>query len=234
MLDIVENEFDLVDEGFLSADEKVAIFNRGIQKAAADIYKLGIEDEYFQDEAALAMVSGASEIALPTNIYGHKIREIIYRSGTKVYEVKRTRRRSKFLQEERINAFSTGNDFYLYRIRNAGTAGGVKIKLIPAAKETSATVMTCYFMREAEFIPLVSAGSLAASRAAKIDLPPCANYIISYGLWRVAKKIPHPDLASYKDERDEERALMIDTLTRQIDDDNDEAIPDTTHYEESS
>ena len=232
-LDLINGEFDLTNETFIGDDEMVGFFNHAVQKAAADIYKLGVEDEYFQNEAALPMVVGQSDIALPTDIYANKIRGLIYVNGYEIYEVTRSRRRKKFLKEAKIRKFAP-DARYQYRLKNTGIATGTTITLIPAARDTTSAFLTAYYIREVSFIPLVSAGSLSASRATKIDLPECMEYIFAEVKWRVAKKIPHPDLDSYKNDRDEMRALMIETLTGQTDDDNTEVEPDLTHYQESS
>lgn len=232
-LDLVQDEFDMKEETFIADDEYVGFFNKAIQKAAGDIYKLGVEDEYFQDEAPLALVSGTASYAMPANIYGHKIREIVYANGSEIYEVKRVRRMNKFVKEAVINQ-EARDSYYRYRIKNSSALTGPRIVLVPPSRITSNSVMTVYYMREAAFIPLVSAGSLSASRAALIDLPPCMNYIFAYVKWCIAKKIPHPDLPAYKNEMDEERMHMIDTLTGQTDDDDTEVEPDLSHYKESS
>lgn len=232
-LDVVKAEFDLTNETFIGDDEFVTFFNKAIQIASADIFKLGVEDEYFQDEANLSLTSGQASVAMPSNIYANKIRSIIYHNGTEIYEVLRMRRRKKFINETIVNQYAT-DARYRYRIKNAGTTLGPRIILNPPSRLTSATVMTAYYIREAEYIPLVSAGSLVLSRAAKIDLPECSNFIFAYTKWCIANKIPHPNLMEYKTERDEERRLMIDTLTGQTDDDQTEVEPDMSHYQESS
>lgn len=233
VLDIVNLEFDLTNESFIKPDEMVSYVNKAIQKAAADIYKLGVEDEYFQMESYLAMVDGASSIALPAKIYADKIRDIVFNNGVEMYTVRKMRRHKKFFKEAEINKYATDTR-YRYRLRNTGTTTGKEIVLIPPSRETSSDHLLCYFIREAEFIPLVTAGSLSASRAAKIDLPECQNFIIAYVKWCVAKKIPHPNLTDYANEMQEERDLMISTLTGQVDDDDTELEPDLTHYRESS
>ncbi len=232
-LDEVQDEFDLKGETIIAADEYVSFFNRGVQKAAAEIYTLGVEDEYFTDEAPLTMVQGVADIAIPANIYAHKIRFIIHNDGTDKYTVSRIRRKDRGLGEALINSEETDRN-YQYRIKNTGTAAGAKIHLVPPARVSSAAILTAHFWREAERIPLVSAGSLALTRAAKIDLPECRTFIHSYVMWRVAKKLMHPNQADYKMDMLEELELMRATLTGQADDDDTTAEADFSHYRETS
>lgn len=232
-LDKVQNDFDLVNETFITPDEYVGLWNDAIQTAAAEIQKLGVEDEYFTTSSSLALVTGQALYSMPTNIYAAKIRSIIYANGVDIYEIMRLRRQKKHLYKAELNYNASSYD-YQYDLRNADIDTGFQIELVPKSRETSSANVTVNYVREAKYIPLVSVGSLAASRATKVDIPEFSTFIFADAKYRVAQKIPHPNLGEFKSSRDEELARMITTLTEMVADDATTVVPDMSHYQESS
>lgn len=235
ILDKVERDFDLVGEPFLTDDEKIGICNTVVQDAAAEIMHLGVEDEYFLTDnwaAPLNLVIGQSDYPLPADIYANKIRDMVYVNGDTIYNVRRLRRRNKGLVAARIKQ-NFKDSYYSYDIKNRSAGVGYKIVLLPTSREAGPYIYMEY-IRELALIPLASAGSLAASRAVKVDIPEFYDFIFAEFKHQIAIKIPHPDVSLFENESLRLRTLMINTLTAQVEDDETEVQPDLSHYREHS
>ena len=228
----VKADLDLTNETFLTPDETVGLWNDAIQRAAAHIYKLGCEDEYFTKQAPLYLVTGQKRYSLPSDIYAQKIRGIIYQKGDQIYTVYRCRRRTKFVKMAEIDQLAQ-DIFYQYDLENPSIATGYQLVLTPNSRETDPAgqpSLTVHYIREVLYIPLVTAGSQGATDLTKIDLPEFMTYIFADVKAAVAAKIPHPNLQDFENNRDRELKLMIDTLTEQVSDDATEVEPDMSHY----
>lgn len=233
-LDKVCADMDLTNELFLTDDEKVGIFNDAIQDSAAEIYKLGVEDEYFTKQAPLAVAQNTDRVSLPADIYANKIRAIIFSNGSEIYEVPRMRRRRKYIKMTEIEQYAS-DAMYQYDIENPSVATGYQLVITPVPRGDviapgGGSAFTIHYVREVLYIPLASSGSLAASRATKIDLPQFMTYIFAYVKAEFARKIPHPNLADFEAKAENQRVKMISSLTEQVPDDNTEVEPDMSHY----
>jgi hypothetical protein len=109
----VEREFDLEEENFVQPDEMLKYCNDALREAEKQITTM--YEDYFLSKAYLPLTVGVSEYDLPADIWAHKIRGIVYQSGTIIYELKRLRTRNMFEDLEEINQFST-SDWYRYFI----------------------------------------------------------------------------------------------------------------------
>lgn len=232
----VRADLDLTNETFLTPDEMVGLWNDAIQRAAAQIQKLGVEDEYFTKQGTISLVTGAVRFPLPGDIYAQKIRGIIYQRGDEIYTVYRFRRRTKFVKIAEINQMAQ-DIFYQYDLENPDVATGYQLVLVPPSRETDpmgSPSLTIHYIREVLYVPLVSVGSQNATDATKIDIPEFMTYIFADVKYEVAKKIPHPNLEGFKADKNTELGLMIETLTEQVADDATEIEPDMSHYWRSS
>ena len=94
----IQRDLDIEGEVFIQdasdAPELLEYINEGIDKAEEIVHSL--YEDYFLDKASITLVSGTHEYDLPSAIYAHKIRRIIYRNGTRVYTVDRIRDWHKF------------------------------------------------------------------------------------------------------------------------------------------
>lgn len=219
----VQTDLDLEDtgaNGFIQTAEMLAYFNEAIDEAEAEILK--IHEDYFLDYDAVSLVSGTAEYSLDSTIYASKIRAIIYANGPLIYEVKRVKGQHKFL-ELADTAQGGSQDEYRYWLRNESASTGVKMVLSPASRETSATVMTVYYIRNANRL---------TTGSDTLDIPEFADFVLQYVKVRCYEKEMNPNLQFAVGALEQQRKLMVDTLTNRVPDDDDEIPPDTSHYQE--
>lgn len=218
----VENDLDLTNEVSLTAAEWLGYFNEAIDEAEAEIHKLGLEDEYFLDSATLSLVTNTSAYAMPTNIYANKIRGVVYASGYNIYPVTRLRGQNKFSAIAEINYEASGTAPYQYFFSNPA-ASGRRINLIPPARETSSTVLTIWFIRNA---------TRMTTGADVLDIPEFANFVMSFVKVKLLQKEGDSRVEIEAMNLAGQRKLMIDTLTEMVPDEDNEIPADTSHYEE--
>lgn len=219
-------DLDLQEEDFVDADELVGYFNDAIDEAEAEILKL--HEDYFLCDANLTLVSGTADYALPDTIYANKIRKVLYINGTNIYTVARMRGSDRFEEMARITAQSSSED-YRYNLKNASAAAGVKFTLVPPARESGAFIKI-WHIRNANRIPLIADGTLMATEAALIDLPECMPFIFAHVKARVLAKDFDPRLPMATGELQNQRKLMIDTLTEMVPDDDTTVLADLSFY----
>lgn len=218
--DKVRRDLDLIEETFISSDEMLGYANEAIDEAEAEIH--AIYEDYFLTSSAVSLVSGTSEYSLPSDIYAHKIRGIVYTSGDIIFQVPRIRDWNKFLKMAHETQYPDTTR-YCYIIKNASAASGPKIVLFPQARETSSTVMTVWYLRNANH--LVDDDSIC-------DIPEFVNFVIQFIKARCYEKEGHPngDMAIGVLER--QRKLMVETLTEMVPDGDSTIEMDLTSYEE--
>lgn len=221
---VVEKELDLEEENFIQDSEMLEYFNKARREAEAEV--LGIYEDYLLDKAPLPLVLGQDRYDLPTGIYASKMRGIIYDNGSVLYEILRIRSAKKFLERGAIRT-ADPIDYYRYIMLNTA-ANGIQIELSPPSKETSATNVYIFFLRKIPDLVL-------DTDIVDAEIPESLNFIYAY-VKRLCKQkenagvIP-PDAQA---EEDKQRALMVETLTNMIPDDDNEVIKDMTIYYEMS
>lgn len=229
--DKVTTDLDLQNETFVSVDERVGYFNEAIREAEAEIAKLGLDETYFLKSASLALVQGTSAYAMPTDIYINKIRSIIYANGTIIYPIRQIRRMRKFLDAAFTTQFGQ-NEYYRYLIQNTDSTNDRQIVLFPASRETGSSLVTIWYIRDANRVPLTSEGSLTATRATKVDIPEFQSFLMQFVKCRIYEKEGNPNYDSGVAVLQQQRKMMVDTLTQMIPDDDDEIEQDLTSYED--
>lgn len=159
----VRNDLDLneedPDEQFITVAEMIGYFNEAIDEAEAEIMTLN--QDYFLASDYIPLVEGTSDYDLPVNIFGKKIRGLVYTNGSIVYPIKRFREMDKFEKIAFAQTF-TGTEDYRYFIKN-NTVGSPKMVLIPAARETAIlpplsstfTPIIRWYIRNANRIPYI-------------------------------------------------------------------------------
>lgn len=216
----VEMDLDLQDETFIQPDELLGYANEAIDEAEAEIHS--IYEDYFLTSSPVSLVSGTSEYSLPSDIYAHKIRGIVYRSGDIMFQVPRIKDWNKFLKmayETQYPATTT----YKYIIKNESAVVGPKIVLFPSARETSASVMTVWYLRNAN--RLTSLTSIC-------DIPEFVNFVIQFTKVRCYEKEGHPNLQFAVQALQKQRQLMVETLSDMVPDGDTSIEMDITAYEE--
>lgn len=216
----VEFDLDLQDEIFIQPQELSGYGNEAIDEAEAEIH--AIYEDYFLTSAPLDLQTGISEYPLPTDIYAHKIRGIIYSSGGITFQIPRIRDWNKFIKmalEMQYPATTT----YSYIIKNASALIGPRIILFPPARETSSSVATLWYLRNANRI--VDDDSIC-------DIPEFVSFVIQFIKVRCYEKEGHPNLQFATLALQKQRELMIETLTDMIPDGDNNVEMDLTSYEE--
>jgi hypothetical protein len=228
-------EIDMTNESFVSSDEIVGYFNDAIHEAESEILKL--HEDYMLTKGWITLVQGQSDYSLPSNIYAAKIRKAIYINGSLVYPVERVRDPDKFFSIELTNSFAP-SDEYRYFIYNPDVDTGFQLSLAPAARE-SGNYLKLWYIRSAKRIPKIGEVVNAVTTTqtiqdnTKVDIPEFAMFLkeVFKGKCRAKDNggvIP-PDAVALIEQQ---RKMMIDTLT-QMAPDNEDTIPgDMSHYYE--
>lgn len=162
----VLNDNDLQDETFVSPNELAGYFNEAIEECAGEIHEMN--KDYFKTKFYVPIVSGTSSYDLPFNIFGNKIRGLIYANGSQIYSIKRFRRRFEFEDIAFTDQYGSADD-YRYLLVNH-RPGQATLEFHPAPRETailppSASAFTpviLWYLRSAARVPMVTFNGLAA------------------------------------------------------------------------
>lgn len=209
----VNNDLDLTNETMISSAELTAYINQAVQEAEQHV--IAIYEDYFLQKSYLTLVTSTSDYALPTNIYGHKIRKVIYDDGTNKYLIKRIRKL------EEIPYVDT-NDDYRYMIVMDGT-GAFKLRLFPTSRENSSTTVNVWH---------IGSANVLSADADIMNIPEAAQYVISKTKLECARKEGHPAQMSLEQETDRQRKLLIETLTVMVPDEDNQVLMDLSFYGE--
>jgi hypothetical protein len=217
----VERELDLTEEAFIDENEMMDYCNAAIDEAEAEILK--IHEDYFLTSEPLELVSGTANYPLPTSTYAAKLRALVYSSGGRIYSIARVRGSAKYLDIAETNNSPSGSEDYRYFLSNAGTEDGFQINLVPPSREDG-EVVTVWFIRNAERV---------TDASDVIDIPEFAQFIVTYmkAMCRAKEnggEMP-ADAAALVEQQ---RKLMIETLTQMVPDDDDTVEQDMSHYVE--
>lgn len=219
------NDQDLEDGDFMDSTELLGIANRAINEAEAEIHNL--YEDYFLTTANIDITSGTASYALPSNIFGNKIRLIQYDDGSTSYEVKRIPIRS-------IVDVETGDD-YQYALLNASATAGVTINLYPtpdfndkSGSYQSPRRFTVYYLRNAETL---------TGDSSKIDIPEFGDFVYIYLKVAILEKqegtLPQSVLQMARMDLERQRGLMKATLENMVPDDDVGRIEiDSSFYDE--
>lgn len=213
----VEHELDIQGENFIDVDEMLQFFNSAIDEAEANIHQLF--EDYFLTSDYVALVSGVSECAMPTNIYANKIRIVYFTdtsdSGGNKYEVRR-------IKLQNIPMVDSQDD-YQYNIENNSGSAGTKFVVYPEARETTSLKMRRWYIRNA---------TAAVDDNSVIDIPEFIDFVLRHVKVACASKMGHPRLPFFKAELDEKRQEMKDTLKTMVVDGHTEIEADASFYED--
>ncbi len=220
ILSKVKSELDLDEESFMDDTELMECANDAVDEAEAIIHSL--YEDYFLMRGTVALVNGTDTYSLPANIYGHKIRGIVYFNGSKNYEVKRIGDWKKFL-EYRLARYGSSTSDYRYFIINA-TAGVPQLCLSPPAYETG-TYLEVWYLRQANRF---------TTGADACDIPEFVSYVFDFMRERVAFKeaAGSPRHQAALANLDKTRSGMTATLTEMVPDGDNVIVPDLSSYEE--
>jgi hypothetical protein len=209
-----ENDLDIADETFITPTELLGIFNEGVAMIQDEIHTL--YEDYYLTSYAVPLVTSTSEYAFPSTTYLQKLRGLVYNNGSQKYEVKKIRKLSE-------TALVQDSDDYRFLIINDATTG-VKLKLYPASRETSSSVMTLWFIRQVNKFE---------DDDSVCDLPEAFEpVLLQYVRWRVHGKEGHPDTAQDLADLTAMKTKMVDTMKDRIVDEDTQLIMDMSFYDD--
>lgn len=218
----IQNDLGVADEVFVTETELKAYANEAIREAEAEIHDL--YEDYFLSSATLTLVQDQSLYALPTGIYAHKIRRIIYQFNSTIYTIERLRDWRKFEQKAVIDYYGNSTtDFYNYFITNT-TPGSPQINLVPKAR-VSGPYVTIWFIRDANVL---------VNDTDVCDIPEFVNFILQYMKVRVYEKEQNPNLQQAIAVLQQQRELMQGTLAQMVPDADTALEMDLSFYKEHS
>jgi hypothetical protein len=217
----VERDLDLEGEVFIQPEEMQDYFNEGVDRAEEIVHTL--YEDYFLDKDPITLVSGTNEYAMPSRIYAHKIRRVIYRNGSRVYPISRIKDWKKFEEYslDLVGGSQGSAAEYRYFILNQ-TAGSPKILFTPEVGEAGAYV-TVWFLRQANRF---------ASNSDVLDVPEAANFVMQYVKCRCYEKEGHPGLIKALSDLTEMRLGLEGVLSAMVPDADNEIEMDTSFYGE--
>jgi hypothetical protein len=221
----VEQDLDLEDEDFVRESELLSLANEAIDEAEAEIHTL--YEDYFLSKATISVVANDTSFSIPTylsDIYGDKIRRILFQVGVSstVYTVNRLRDWHKFEEKALADAGTNNGDLYRYMLLNQ-TAGSPQILLVPAARE--AGTLTVWYLRNANRL---TTGSDVC------DIPEFINFVIAHIKCRILHKEGNPNYSEALERLEAERTRMNATLSSRVPDANNEIEMDMSVYEDMS
>lgn len=217
----ISRDLDIEEETFVRPEELVEYANEAIQQYESEVNtNSSTAIDYFLQKQTINLVAGVDEYSLPDEIYGHKIRKIMFNNTSSVYEVKRAKHK-KFEKKVIADNFNT-SDLYEYFIENSSVADP-KIVLIPKARDTG-PYLQIWFLR--------NLNRMTGDDADICDIPFGINFIFQYIKVRVYEKEGHPNLtfaaAAFQRETELLRSMFADPQP----DGNDEIEMDLSYYEE--
>lgn len=226
----IEKDMDLEDEDFVQDTELMEYFNDAIRDCEGEVHKIaGLPEIYFLNYDNPAIVSGTKEYVLPTDIYENKLVKCIYNNGSRVFAINELRGRRRFEDmafETNIAPSNPIYRFYLRNIRTSDTAIATKWGLTPTPQESSSTYFTRWYIRKANRM---------TATTSVCDLPEtCYNFLYAYIGWRVWGKEGDARAEAAENEKEKQRAIMIQNLVDMTPDEDDKLEMDTSSYDEMS
>jgi hypothetical protein len=218
----VQVDLDLQEETFITDDEVNSWINDGIREAEAEIAGIGSEyHNYFLSKKVLDTITGRAEYLLPNNIYAHKMRAAIFNDGSN--NIHKIRPIKDFEQIPFITQTGTTSPLYSYVLTHGTT--GARLTLFPTPQATTTTgAITLWYIRNAAQLE---------TDTDECDIPEFVNFIIWYVKVQCLKKEGNPNLGVAMADLEQQRKLMIDTLTTRVVDDENLIPPDISHYTDS-
>jgi len=207
MEDSIKDQLDLWEETFIHPLELKDYFNEAIAMLQSQIHTLA--EDYFLANTFLSVSAGQTDIQLPSNIYGNKLRKVIW----------------NFSQDERYEMFPIRdimtipyiqeNEFYQYMLVNNGVTIadtlGTIMRVYPAIRATSETGMQVWYIRGvSRFIDETSV----------CDIPEWSNIIVQYVRYKCMIKEGHPQSSQSKQDLQDLIASLNESLRSRTMDEN--------------
>lgn len=216
----VEDDLDLQGEEITTPREMLGYVNEAIDEAEAVIHNLA--EDYFFTKEPITLLVGTALYAMPSDIYGGKIRSLQFDDGTVRYQVNRVKDLAKI-------AFIQSTEAYQWLPTNKMNTGlntdyGPKVELFPKAWHAGPLV-TCYYLRNARRL---------TADADECDIPEFVSFITNFVKSKVAIKEMHPRLEYFMSELERTREQMALTLTEMTPDGEIGIEGDYSSYDDQS
>jgi hypothetical protein len=215
----VLRDLDLEGETFITETELLGYANEAIDEVERQI--LTLCEDYFVTRSVLTLVPGEEEYDIPADIYGLKIRQIIYRSGTQVWKLSRLRNWNKFGIYETDKASPSGTQQYGYFILNS-VPGEPKVLITPTPTEAGSFLQIWYIRNANELV----------DDASICDIPEAVNYVMSYIKMKCLEKELHPNLPKAIQDLEQQKADTLKALAEMYPDNENTIEPDYRLYSE--
>lgn len=227
-------DLDLQDtDNFVGQDEMAGYANEAIATAEAMI--INACEDYFLTNTTLSLVLGESQISLPSNIYGQKIREIVYKNGDRIYPLTELKDPRMMYQKAVIDRQAVSLDEYKYFLQSATAGAQDKLVITPPALESGA-YLDFWYIRNAKRVPLQSSLAEAESRANQIatviDIPEWRLYIEQFMKKRCYEKIDKSKVGQADKDLLVTSGLMISDLKSRKPNNENDLPQDISHYVE--
>lgn len=217
----VERDLDLETESFIQPEEMLGYANEAIRDVEKEIHKLN--QDYFLKRGTISLQQGVEEYQLPSDIYGMKVRGVIYREGSSVWKVERVRDWYKFENYEFDQTNLNDTQRYAYFLLNQ-TVGSPTILITPTPNTTS--TLRFWYIRSAN--QLVNDSSIC-------DIPEAYDYVVQAMKVRCYEKdIGNPNLQKAMADLESIKAKTLTALSDIVVDNSNEIEADTRLYEEMS
>lgn len=233
----IKSDLGMEDELFITPDEMAGYFNEAIDEAEAEILK--IHEDYFLNKFLVPLVVTEAEIELPTDMYGQKIRAVTFNDGSRQYNVHRIRGSQKFIDIASTNQFDQAAD-YRYFLLNGVAGEQAKMQITPPARETDTGKMVMWYIRNAQRVPMLGEdiGTVdtpiivteGIRDAIILDIPEFTSFLLQFVKVRCYEKDGDPRTELAVTALQNQRKMMVDTLTQQVPDDDDTVEMDLSHY----
>lgn len=208
----IQSEYDLSEETFVTPSELLQYANSAIEDIEKEIHT--IHDKYFHAEDSISLIQGNKDYNLPTDIFANKITGIYFSNGADKYEVKEIKDLRDIIDIE-------ADDDYRYKIVNT-TAGGTKLRLYPAAKD-SATSLRIFYRRRIK---------LFVNDTDILDIPEAKEFVKQFVIDKAINKERMTPDAPESAALTRKRKALLDSLENMIDDDNTDLTINMDFYEE--
>lgn len=218
----VEAEVDTEGEEFVTDPEIMRYFNSAVVICEAAIVKLGLREKYLQAEAYISTIQNQTDYALPADIVANKVRKVIYRNGTIIYQMKPMFAERGYEIED-VSTVNPPNEYYHFSMYKSGE--DTIFRITPRALQNVTNAIRLIYMKA---LNRYTADSI------NCNVPDiCYEFIMSYVRYRIYAKESAGN-ANTQDEKSNMQmfnTLMQETLQNQIaDPDADLVEADQSHY----
>lgn len=224
VIDKVREDLDIDEDELVPNSQIYTFINSAVRMMVAEMLKLGVEDKYYETNAKMSIVASQEEYSIPSAVYVTKLYKIIHeRPGTReIYPVKRLRGMYEYEKYHEENQTPvTSRPQYNYKLMNR--AGTPSFLLVPTPQESETNALTLWYARKP--VKVVDGSTI-------VDVPEeFIDFIIDYVKVECLRKdLGNPLLPDLQDSLKQSRALLIDTLTDQTQDNDNEIEADLSFY----